>query len=189
MANSVLEPGEYSVEDPVPRYGPVQNAIFKVALGPLILLATAFLCYWLPKAFSAFTTNPTLSKEPVYRLIGSIYIPLIGLIVLVALYYFVSIYREKIMLTNRAILRRNVFSTDRIPFRDIYAVSAEYESFNLNQKARLTSFILGLLLGVNWQLTIEADDNQVLHIRNMTKHHAFALKAKLDAARNESAPL
>ena len=185
MAMSPLEPGEYITEDPVPRYGPAQDSMFKVGLGPLILIATAFLCYWLPPAFSQFTTNPVLNKEPVFRLIGVIYIPLIVVFVLVCLHYFFSIYREKIMLTNRAILRRNVFSTDRIPFRDIYAVSAEYESFNFSRNARVNSFILGVLLGINWQLTIKADENREMTIDNMTKHHAFALKAKLDTARNE----
>ena len=186
MAMQLVEPGEYITEDSVPRYGPAQDSIFKFGLGPLILIATAFLCYWLPQAFSQFTTNPVLSKEPVYRLIGMVCMPLIVVFVLIDLYYFLSIYREKIILTNRAILCRNVFSTDRIPFHDIYAVSAEYESFNVNQKARLTSFILGLLLGVNWQVRVEADENQTIHIRNMTKRHAFALKAKLDAACSEA---
>ena len=182
-AEPILEPGEYITEDPVPCYGPVQNTLFKAGLGPFVVLSIVFICYWLPKAFSQFRTNPALNGVPFYRLVGLIYVPLLVLLVLVSVYYLVSIYREKLMLTNRAILRRNVFSTDRIAFADITSVAMQYESFNLNQKGRLTSFILGLLLGVNWQLTIKADENRELTIRNMGKSYALALQTKLNAVR------
>ena len=174
---------EYIIEDPVPLRGPVQEAVFRFLLGPLIVGVTIFICIWMPKAFSHFTTNPALAEEPVYRAIGYVYIPLIILFVCLCTYYFLSIYREKVMLTSKAILRRNVFSTDRIAFADMLSVEAEYETFNFNQKSRVTSFILGLLLGINWQVHIQATGSRGLTIRNMTQLRAGELKARLDAAR------
>lgn len=183
MATIKLDADEHIVEDGVKMYGPVPHFALTVIVPVLTALVIGVVCRYAIPAFYRMATNPVTSQIKAYRVLNKLYLPIMGLLVLAMVYYIISLYAEKIVLTNKAVLRRNVFSVERIYFKDITSVSHEGERFNTTISSRQQSYILGLLLGINRLIDIEARDNRRMLLKNMSRRYAAELAAKLEAAR------
>ncbi len=183
MARIRLEPGERIVEEEVALHGTVPRFVFKAVIPLFTALTIALVCRVALPAYHRMVGNKTTGEIPVFRVMSHLFLPIMGGLVLALVYYIVHLYVEKIVLTNKAILRRGVFTVKRIAFADIVTVAGESEQFNTINEDRQRSYLAGALLGINQAIRIEAASGRRMVIKHMTRRHADELEKKLAAAR------
>lgn len=183
MKQITLYPDERVLEDPVKLHGAAATLFFKIIAPAAIILTIVLIARYGLSATAGLQENDTNSQIPVYRAMGKVY-PFIMVALLLALVYFLMhLFREKLVLTDKAIIRRGVFSTRRVERADVASVTRERERFNTINANRQASYVVGLLLGVPHIVTITMHDGTDMVIKNVSSAAADRLIENLRPAR------
>jgi hypothetical protein len=173
-----LDMNEYIVESHVKNHS-FQARIFFRLIVPLVIVFTGYftVVYVLPNIYK-IKTNDTLNKIPVYKLLYKVYFVFMIIVLLAMIYFFISSFVSKIMLTNKALIKRNVFSIDKIYFNDITRAELSTTIFRFNRNNGILEFFLRLLLNINYTITIKSG-NRELRLTDFTKKYANAILEKI----------
>jgi hypothetical protein len=123
-------------------------------------------------------TNPTLSKIPIYSVLYKVYFVIMIIILLAMVYFLVSSFLTKIILTNKALIKCNVFSVDKIYFTEIRRAELSSTVFRFNRNNGILEFFLRLLLNINYVVTVKTS-NEELRLADFTKKHANEFLEKI----------
>ncbi len=175
-----LDGDEYVVEAKVKNYS-FQAVIFFKIIFPIAILLTGYLIvvYILPN-IAKVKTNPTLKDIPVYRVLYKFYFVFMILVLLAMTYFFISSFLSKVLLTNKALIKRNVFSIDKIYFKDIKRAELSSTVFRFNRNNGILEFFLRLILNINYVVTINGGADE-LRLPDFTKKYANELLEKIKA--------
>ncbi len=173
-----LDSDEYIIERNVKNYSIQAQLFFKIVV-PLAIILVGYITvvYILPN-IATIKTNPTLSKIPVYSVLYKVYFGIMIIVLLAMVYFLISSFLSKVILTNKALIKRNVFSIDKIYFTDIRRAALSSAVFRFNRNNGILEFFLRLLLNINYVVTVKSGNDE-MRLTGFTKKYANEFLEKI----------
>lgn len=175
MPKISLKSGEVITDGDFKKYGTVPVFLFKVLIPAGIIISLFLVLKYALPALATIGTYGATKDIKVYRVMHYAYIPLMILFLAACIYYFASLFIEKIVITNKAIIQKGVFSNHRIALADIRDIALTKGTFNSINEQKQQAWLITNMLGINKRVEIKGKDNTVITVTNLTRANALRL--------------